>query len=110
MVLRLFVTSLICIFSVNGVFAADKGFPGREQFPEVKIISKADLFRRFEDVTIVDARSHYEYDTLRITGAKNIPVAAKSFEKQVSDLRKQSAKDIVFYCNGRTCLKSYIAV
>ena len=55
------------------------------------------------------ARSKLEFDTLRIKDAINIPVSNKDFSKQVKSIRAKSDKPIVFYCNGKTCFKSYIA-
>ena len=100
---------LFSLFTSTSVLAADKGFPGRAEFPEIKIYQNADLLRDFDKVVIVDARSSLEFETLRIKGAINIPVAGKTFGKQVKELRKKTKKPIVFYCNGRTCYKSYKA-
>jgi rhodanese-related sulfurtransferase len=68
-----------------------------------------DLHSQRDSVTIVDVRSNYEYATLRIKGAVNIPLAGTDFASEVKRLRGQSGKPIVFYCNGRTCMKSYEA-
>lgn len=87
----------------------DEGFPGRNEFPEVKIYGKAQLNSDFNDVLIVDTRSNYEYETIHINNSINIPVSSKSFVEQVKEIRFKSAKTIVFYCNGRTCYKSYKA-
>jgi len=94
---------------ISGVSAKDEGFPGRAKYTDVHVIEKADLKARLDQVVVVDARSSLEFDTLRIKGAVNIPVASKTFEDQVVALRGKTAKPIVFYCNGRTCMKSYIA-
>ncbi|MEJ2052291.1 MAG: rhodanese-like domain-containing protein [Calditrichaceae bacterium] len=99
---------LLSFFSSTTVIAKD-GFPGRKEFPEVSIYTKAQLAKDFNNVVIVDARSHLEYETLRIKGALNIPVASKKFPEMVKKLRKETNKRIVFYCNGRTCYKSYKA-
>jgi rhodanese-related sulfurtransferase len=104
----LFVLYGIFMVSTAG-FAADTGFPGRAKYPEVPIYEKSELLKRFNEVVIVDARSSLEYATLRIKGAVNIPVASKTFEDQVKALRTKTSKPIVFYCNGRTCMKSYLA-
>ncbi|MCG6968729.1 MAG: rhodanese-like domain-containing protein [Gammaproteobacteria bacterium] len=88
----------------------DIGFPGREEFPKIPIIEISELNRIFSEVVIVDTRSHYEYDTLRVKGSINIPVAEDTFEQNMMELRAKTSKPIVFYCNGRTCYKSYIAV
>jgi rhodanese-related sulfurtransferase len=100
----------ICLFTFADAFAAsNEGFPGRAKYPKVPYIELADLTKQFKDVIIVDARSILEYETLHITGSVNIPVAKKSFEGKVADLRAKSGKPIVFYCNGRTCMKSFKA-
>lgn len=100
----------LSLFLIAASASADDGFPGRKEYPQVPVLELSDLHSRFNDVVVVDARSHYEFDTLRIKGAVNIPVAEKSFEQQVAELRASTDKPIVFYCNGRTCFKSYLAV
>ena len=95
--------------SVPQSWAAAKEFPGRDVYPEVKHIALKDLFSQRKEVNIVDVRSSYEYQTLRIENAINIPLADKTF---VDDMKKLRAKDnrlIVVYCNGKTCMKSYKA-
>lgn len=100
---------LISLFSLTSAFASDKGFPGRAEFPEIALYQKADLLRDLNRVVVVDARSALEFKTIRVKGAVNIPVASKKFPEMVKKLRKQTSKPIVFYCNGRTCYKSYKA-
>ena len=85
-------------------------FPGRDKYPDLPFMELSDLFAKLKDVTVVDARSTLEFQTLRIKGAVNIPVAGKSFEAEVIKLRESSSKPIVFYCNGRRCMKSFLAV
>jgi len=87
----------------------NKEFPGRAMFPEVQIYSLTDLYRQKDQVVIVDVRSKYEYETLRAKGALNIPVSSHDFGDQLRKLRASTDKPIVFYCNGRTCYKSYKA-
>ena len=98
------------LLTVSGYSSAKSEFPGRAEFPQVATYEKNDLFNNFKEVIIVDTRSKYEYETLRIKDAINIPVSSKTFVKAVKQLRNQSLKPIVFYCNGRTCYKSYKAV
>lgn len=101
----------------GGVVAAEKAaapkkkveFPGREKFPEVKTYELAELFEQKDQVVIVDVRSAYEFETLRAKGAINIPVGSKSFGDELRKLRASTDKPIIFYCNGRTCFKSYKA-
>ena len=100
---------LLNVMTFSSVFAVDNGFPGRKKFPQVPVIEKNQLLEKINDVVIVDARSPLEFKTLRIKGAINIPVANKTFVEDIKTLRAKNSKPIVFYCNGRTCMKSYIA-
>lgn len=97
-------------WSSTTAIANNDEFPGRKEFPKVPIYETAQLNDNFRDVVVVDTRSEYEFQTLRIKGSINIPVASKSFEQQIEKLRLKTDKSIVFYCNGRTCFKSYLAV
>lgn len=89
--------------------AAPSAFPLRPQYIDVTVLETADLAARFEEVIVVDVRSQYEYDTLRIQNALLLPVTDKNFVQEVRRLRESSTKPIVFYCNGKTCRKSYDA-
>lgn len=100
---------LYSIFSSGTILAADEGFPGRAEYPEIALYSKADLLKDFNNVVIVDARSKLEFETLHIKDSVNIPVANKKFGEMMIALRKTTNKPIVFYCNGRSCYKSYKA-
>lgn len=111
MFVRYLVFGLMCLLSVTAVAEEEvSGFPGRTQFPDVAVMEKAELQQQFEQVVVVDTRSSLEFDTLSIKGAVNIPIADKTFEDQIKSLRTKTDKPIVFYCNGRTCMKSYLAV
>jgi rhodanese-related sulfurtransferase len=85
-------------------------FPYRSQYLDVAIMETADLNKRFNDVIVVDVRSAYEYQTLRIKDSTNVPVGTRTFLDEIRKLRERSNKPIVFYCNGKTCRKSYDAV
>lgn len=104
-----FTLALSGLLMTSAAHADDEGFPGRAKFPAISVIEKADLLNKLDQVVIVDARSSLEYDTLRITGAVNVSVAARSFEEDIKTLRGTTDRPIVFYCNGRTCMKSYLA-
>jgi rhodanese-related sulfurtransferase len=84
-------------------------FPGRDLYPSVPIIELDELFQKLKDVQIVDVRSAYEYKTLRIKNAVNIPLSSSTFLSKMRKLRAESKKPIVVYCNGKTCMKSYNA-
>ena len=100
-------SGILILFSA--IAQADEGFPGRPKYPDVNIIELEELYKRRQKVAIVDVRSEYEYETLRIKGAINIPVASPGFSKDVRNIRGVTNKDVVFYCNGHTCMKSYKA-
>jgi predicted sulfurtransferase len=110
------VSLLILVMLPVSVFAAQKsdkeGFPGRthKKYKDAPYIELEDLKKKLNDVIVVDARSRFEYETLKIKGAINIPVALKTFGDEVKKLREKSDKPLVFYCNGHTCMKSYKAV
>jgi rhodanese-related sulfurtransferase len=94
----------------SSLLAAEDEFPGRAKFPDVPYIELNELYAQKNDMMIVDVRSHYEFETLRIKGARNIPIANKSFESDILKLRQSTNKRIACYCNGHRCLKSYQAV
>jgi rhodanese-related sulfurtransferase len=84
-------------------------FPHRAFFPDTPVMSTADLRAQLGSVTVIDVRSHYEYETLHIKNAVNVPLSDKLFEESVAKLQARSERPMVFYCNGRTCKKSYDA-
>jgi len=100
---------IIALLATSFIAVAKDEFPGRKLFPDVKPMSIKELKRRFNKVTVVDARTRYEYDTIHISGSHNILVSKANFENEVRELRQRSSKPIVFYCNGHTCFKSYKA-
>ena len=95
----------------GAVMAAEQAdeFQGRTLYPTVKWLELDQLVKMRPNVIIVDARSNYEFDTLHIKDAVNIPLSDKGFVDAVKKLRAESPHPIVFYCNGRTCMKSYQA-
>lgn len=99
---------LALLVTASAAMAKDD-FPGRKLFPDVKPMSLKELNQQFNNVIVVDARTRYEYDTIHIAGSHNALVSKGSFEGKIKELRKNSNKPIVFYCNGHTCFKSYKA-
>lgn len=100
---------LACLIFTHYASAADSEFPGRTTYPDVKVIELDALKKILNTVTVVDVRSEYEFHTLRIKTAINIPVSDKNFVDNIYKLRTSTDKPIVFYCNGKTCMKSYKA-
>jgi rhodanese-related sulfurtransferase len=102
-------TALSVFFITSVSFANTDEFPNRALFPETTPISLEKLMASKGEVQIVDVRSAYEFDTLHIKDAVNIPLNSTSFIDDVRKLRQDNRKPIVFYCNGKTCKKSYKA-
>ena len=101
---------LLCVLLYSATCqAADEEFPYRSVYLKVPVIELADLYTKLANAEIIDVRSHYEYETLHIKEAQNIPLHDAAFSDKISNLRASSAKMIVFYCNGHTCKKSYDA-
>jgi len=99
----------VLYFIFTDISIAEEGFPGRERYPDVPYIEIEQLHSILSQVMVVDVRSNYEFDTLRIKDAINLPVANDDFDQRVKDLADRYGKTLVFYCNGHSCMKSYIA-
>ncbi len=87
-------------------------FPGRKTYAHVPYITIGQLYAEYDNTIIIDARSAFEYETLRILSAVSIPLSLRNseFTKKLQLLRNDNPeKKIVFYCNGHTCMKSYKA-
>ena len=102
-------TGLLLFFSHYALAVTDSEFPGRSLYPSVPVISLSELNSRFDEVVVVDVRSAYEYETLRVKGAINIPLSSSTFVAKMRKLRSEDARPIIVYCNGKTCMKSYKA-
>ena len=101
--------SLALLMAFN-VSAADQEFPGRDLYPGVDWVSLERLYETKDVSVIVDARSAYEYQTLHILNALNVPLNSKDFVTAIQILRADYPNaPIVFYCNGHSCMKSYKA-
>ncbi len=57
--------------------AASDEYPMRARYPDVRIITTADLAKQYASVVIVDVRTKYEYDTLHIKDAILLPLGTK---------------------------------
>lgn len=85
-------------------------FPHRPLYPDVQLMSTEELGKKNGKSVIIDVRSRYEYDTLHIKDARNIPLTNRNFIEELRKIRQSTNDPIVFYCNGKTCAKSYEAV
>jgi rhodanese-related sulfurtransferase len=105
-----FVWLLASVLAAANASASKADFPHREKFKDVPVMEMSTLKTKFGNVAIVDVRSAYEFETLHIKGAINIPLSKIDFGKRVKQLSTKTGKQIVMYCNGGTCKKSYKAV
>ncbi len=105
---RLLLVIWLAALTPSMLWAADEEFPLRKEFPEVVPVSIQKLHADLDNTIVVDVRSHFEFETVHINGAKHIPVATIQF---LAELQAQVEKDrkVAFYCNGHTCAKSYKA-
>ncbi len=104
-------SALILLFSLSALAETPLSqYPHRSSYPDVSIMSTEQLTLERDKVEVIDVRSKFEFETLHIKNALNIPLTALDFEDKVSKVAKESSKPLVFYCNGKTCKKSYDAV
>jgi rhodanese-related sulfurtransferase len=101
---------LLVLTSLATSVFAQEDYPGRKLYQDVEIVTIEQLKGMPAGTHIVDVRSPYEYETIHIKDAINIPISLPDFVKSVRDLRRKSPNPIIFYCNGHTCYKSYNAV
>ncbi|MBI3561945.1 MAG: rhodanese-like domain-containing protein [Gammaproteobacteria bacterium] len=102
--------AVMLLSTVYNTHAKEEGFPGRLEFPGIPTMEIAELNKQLNQVVVVDTRSQLEYETLQIKGALNLSIADKTFGDKIQALRLKTDKPLVFYCNGRDCHKSYLAV
>ncbi|MFO7808930.1 rhodanese-like domain-containing protein [Guyparkeria sp.] len=99
----------VALLLVGPVAAED--FPLRDKYASVGVppVETGELAGSLDAMTVVDARSPYEYETLHIRDAVSIPLASRDFNESVRTLAEESGQPLVFYCNGVTCAVSYKA-
>lgn len=114
----LFLTLLFVAPFVHAADAAkDAGFPLRWRYPDIRTLDTEQTRKMLSapGTIVVDSRTRFEWQTLRVTGSYNVPVdevdtgTNKRFEDGITQLHKEHPETIVFYCNGRSCPKSYEA-
>ena len=112
---------VMLMFTVPLVHAADAakdaGFPLRWRYPDIRTLDTEQTRKLLAapGTIAVDSRTHFEWQTLRIKGSYNVPVdevdtgTNKQFEAGITKLHTAHPEAIIFYCNGRSCPKSYEA-
>ncbi len=91
--------------------AGAEDFPLRDKYASVGVppVETEELAASLDSMTVVDARSSYEYETLHVRDAVSIPLDSKGFDEAVRELAEDTGEPLVFYCNGVTCAVSYKA-
>ena len=106
----IFLVMALVFACMSAVAAEEPEFPGREVFVNVDPIELKELAAIYDQALIIDARSAFEYDTLHIKGAKHLSFDDDAFAQKLRKLRESHPdQPVIFYCNGRTCFKSYKA-
>jgi len=110
-VVALLFLNLLCSvsLSVTAEVIDDTIFPLRDNYSDVNTISHQELAKKIDDSLIIDVRSMYEFKVLHISNAINVPISNLGFIPTIKKMRANDDRDIVFYCNGITCEKSYLA-
>lgn len=119
--IAIIIATLLCLFSISAMAEQEerkeknirttKALSGEELYPGVKRLELEEVHQKYATnaAIFVDARNSYEYGTMQIKGAINIPVGEPNFVKKLEELRATDNRPIVFYCNGLTCMKSFRA-
>lgn len=95
----------------EGIEPGGENYPYRGAFPDVNVLSTAQLREKYDDVLIIDVRSKFEFDVIHIASAVNVPLSEEEFLANLERVRaKDASQPLVFYCNGHSCSKSYEAV
>lgn len=87
-------------------------FPGREVYFYVDVLELEELqeLHARDAAHIIDVRTRYEYDTLRVEGAEHVNLDDPDFVAKVRELHaRDPGLPVVFYCRGHTCFMGYQA-
>lgn len=113
--------SFISLFSTTAVsqqgeakessIRASKTLSGADLYPGIKRLELEAVREKYntKSAIFIDARNSYEYGTIQIKGALNIPVNDPFLTNKLDEIRSSDSRPIIFYCNGLTCMKSFRA-
>lgn len=112
---------IMCMFSTAAVsqqgtpkeisIRTSKTLSGEELYPNIKRLELEEARKKYSSSSaiFIDARNSYEYGTIQIKGALNVPVNDPHFLSKLNEIRAKDTRPIIFYCNGLTCMKSFRA-
>jgi rhodanese-related sulfurtransferase len=112
------IACILCLsfFSVSVAQSATKArsgdlFPLRDFYPTVQTMSTETLLQVYDEAIIIDVRSQFEFDVVRINKAAHVDFTQENFLDEISALRsKKSEIPLIFYCNDPSCSRGYRAV
>jgi rhodanese-related sulfurtransferase len=89
----------------------EQHFPLRPFYPTVKTIDTDRFLEIYFNAIIIDVRSRFEFDVVRINKAKHVPLSEDDFIASISRYRSLiSETPMVFYCNDSACSSAFRAV
>lgn len=89
---------------------ANEAYPHREKYPHINTVSVEELKDCYDSCRIIDVRTRLEYDVIHINNAKNYNMSKPNFMEYVRNTRAEAPDArLIFYCNGHSCEKSYMA-
>lgn len=85
-------------------------YPLRVKYPQTTPISTEQVAQVFDSSVIVDVRSDFEYEVMHVDGALHLDFSDPAFlDKLTKAVGGDRSKQVITYCNGTTCDKSYDA-
>lgn len=113
LLLALILLSGLCIPAAGQQIADDESteqFPLRAFYPSVQIIETETLLQQYAEAIIIDVRSSFEFDVVRINAARHVELSSPDFLQEIVSLRApRSATPLIFYCNDPSCSRAFRA-
>lgn len=103
---------MVVLLIASTVAATDEqDYPLRPFYPAVKTIDTDRFLEIYFDAIIIDVRSRFEFDVVRINKAKCVPLSEDDFIASIRRYRSLiSETPMVFYCNDSACSSAFRAV
>ena len=102
---------MVVLLIASTVEATDEqDYPLRPFYPAVKTIDTDRFLEIYFDAIIIDVRSRFEFDVVRINKAKYVPLSEDDFIASIRRYRSLiSETPMVFYCNDSACSSAFRA-
>ncbi len=87
-----------------------QAYPLRPFYPAARTIDTAGLEQSYFESIIIDVRSRFEYEVVRINKAKHVPLGEGDFIAEIKRYRAPVSKiPLIFYCNDPACSRAFRA-